>query len=159
MKDLMVKAWGYVPNKGQVLMTAVIVCVILAILGGSAVWFGGNVVIYKGETAFETTMRHIHQWSEHDNETNIAQNDLLAMLPEYIGGAARLQKLEDDMAKHERDKLRYMDKDGNFLSDFYEEEYREGRKSLQRKIKLQQIDTDSDNSFYRSKVEFAQRDR
>lgn len=159
MKDLMVKVWGYVPNKSQVLMTAAIVCVVISILGGSAVWFGGNVVVYKGETTFEVGMRHIHQWSKHDNDTIKAHTDMFVMLPEFLGGAARLQKLEDDLAKHKRGKVDYMDRDGNFLSDFYEAEYKEGEKELERNINNQRMETIKDNSYYSGKVEYAQRDR
>ena len=159
MKNLMVKVWGYVPNKSQVLMTAAIVCVVLSILGGSMAWFGGNVVVYKGETTFEVGMRHIHQWSKHDNDTIKTHTEMFVMLPEFIVGAARLEKLEDDLATHKRGKIDYMDRQGNYLSDFLEDEYKEGVKDLERRIHNQRKETIEDNSSYNNRIEYAQRDR
>ncbi len=159
MKALAQIAWDTIPNKRQVLMTALVASVVMAVIGGSVSWFAFNVPVWKGLAAAPAVLQHMHRYPKHDHETIQAHTEMFAMLPEYVSGAARVIKLADDLADHVRGKLRYMDRDGNFLSDFYRAEYEEGERDLIRKIENQRLKSNDQNSFYSSQVQFAQRER
>lgn len=67
MKDLMVKAWGYVPDKKLVLMVTLVVCVVLVSIGGVLVGFD---IPFKGKTAAEIALEaHWENWRLHANAT------------------------------------------------------------------------------------------
>lgn len=67
MKDLMVKAWGYVPDKKLVLTVTLVVCVVLVTIGGV---LAGVKIPFKEKTALEIVLEgHWESWRLHANAT------------------------------------------------------------------------------------------
>ncbi len=65
MKDLMVKAWGFVPDKKLVLTVTLVVCVVLVSIGGV---LAGVKIPFKGKTAVELGLEtYWENWRLHSN--------------------------------------------------------------------------------------------
>lgn len=151
--------WGTVPNKRQVLMTALVVCIVLSLLGGSSVWFAFKVKLYHNQTIVEGAMEHFHRYGRHDAATIAKHTELLASLPGNRDQSIRYHKLTDDMRDLRREQRQSQDENGNWISDFHKNSWRQDMDGIKKEIDKLEENMDDRNSFYQSGIQYANRDR
>jgi len=159
MKDLVVKAWGFVPNKGRLLYIAFVCSVTIAVLGGSATWFTFKVPVWNSETLWEMGYRHTHQHSIFDNETIQANTRMAGLNRDTDKFRSELTEIKTVYYFHQIMMEDSLDDNDNWKNDAAKKRFENREQELKRDMKvLEDKIKGVETSFY-SDQQFAQRDR
>lgn len=159
MKSMAIAVWGAVPNKRQVLMIALIVCVVLSVLGGSFTYVFFNVEIHNNETPWQLFHRHSNQHTVHNTDSIDNHTNILKIVKEASEIRAQLTDVKTVYWMHQITKDQHMDEKNNWKSDKDREEWKAREREIKGYMNELKADEKDKNSMFDDGLQFAQRDR